>query len=93
MYSGATSLENCLSVNVCSQVRWGFVAMLSLKRIRSHYITTALGVILEHNANVNMNAYMEPGLKRALVISTVTGLLNNPQEKKVLEISAVNITT
>ena len=40
----------------------GLSAMLVLRRIGSHYATTAMGVILERNINVNTKRYMEPGL-------------------------------
>ena len=40
----------------------GFAALLPLRCIRSHYTTAAMVVILEPKANINANAYMEPGL-------------------------------
>ena len=40
----------------------GLAVLLPLRHIRSHYTTTAMGVILECNINVNANTDMEPGL-------------------------------
>ena len=49
-----------------------FTAML--RRIRSYYTTTASGVILEHNANVNVNVYMEPRLFLCSGVVKVLGI-------------------
>ena len=56
--------------------------MLLLRRIRSHYTTTALGVILERNANVNANAYVKLGLKKSVSLRKLSQL-------NCLEVSAL----
>ena len=56
--------------------------MLLLRYMRSHYTRTAMRVILEHNANVYMNVYMEPGLNAPKYLPDVNQINRKPAETK-----------